>query len=162
MNGFYGFHLNGFCGFHLNFQFHLNWFLTFRGQYLNPSIFIVKIAWQLARLPIGKYSNVSIGYNVHTHQRYLTWPGNSGWLNVTFTDLKLVNGYAYRSERTFYHKQGEGFPRNFCIRMANMELNMLHGGEIQVVNYFILVSTRAMNNKHRQMSKLLSLNAIDP
>ena len=65
---------------------------------------------------------------------YLKSPGNSGWLNVTFTDLRDPNEIKQK-QSTFYDQKQPNSSRNLNINLAEMELTMLHGGQISVTHF---------------------------
>ena len=76
------------------------------------------------------------GYNTRKKRHYLKCPANSGGLCVTFTDLRHVHrSEVCRKTSTFYDQKDGTGPRNMQIKLAEMELTMLHGGQISVT-YF--------------------------
>ena len=76
------------------------------------------------------------GYNSRKKRHYLKSPANSGGLCVTFADLRHIHdNKVYRKISSFYDQKDGTGPRNMEIKLAEMELTMLHGGQISVT-YF--------------------------
>ena len=64
--------------------------------------------------------------------------GNSGWLNVTFWDLKRDS--VKKQQATFYDKISKAHSRNCSISLAGMHLSLQWGGNIQVRQKVLKVS----------------------
>ena len=64
--------------------------------------------------------------------------GNSGWLNVTFWDLKRDS--VKKQQATFYDKISKAHSRNCSISLAGMHLSLQWGGNIQVRQQVLKVS----------------------
>ena len=87
-----------------------------------------------------------LGYNKYKKKKFIEKHGNSGWLRVNYTDL--TEEATSLKTATFYNKVTERSARNMSIRLAQMQLTMLQGGQITVSSFDHLLIIEKFNQVH--------------